>query len=207
VHDSGTAAESRQIVVPHDPAAGAVTAVRNVVVQLSIAQLRAHNLYERYAEVIAPNVLEELLARLAPGWIPVELVLGHYHACEQLGLSSDELTKLGARTGDRLQETALVSVAKKVRSPDFDLWTAVGSLYRMWPRLYQGGSVQIVKVGPKTKVLEQRGFPMNRYAYFRHAQLGAIAAAYTALGARIASLQVADYDPASNEAVMRVSWL
>jgi hypothetical protein len=201
------APESREVIIPHDAAAGPVTTVRNVVVQFSIAQLKEHGLYERYAQAISPRVLEELLSHLAPGWIPVELVLAHYDACEKLGLSTEELTKLGARTGDRLQETSLVSVAKKVRSPDFDLWSAVGALYRMWARLYQGGSVQIVRLAPKIKVLEQRGFPMNRYAYFRQAQLGAVSSSYTALGARVSSLQLTSYDADKGEAVMRLTWL
>jgi hypothetical protein len=76
----------------------------------------------------------------------------------------------------------------------------------MWPRLYQGGSVQVVKLGPKQQLLDQKGFPMNRFRYFRLAQVKAVAAAYTALGADFSRLELGHYDAGSDEAAYHLSW-
>lgn len=207
VNDTTNDRPPRQIVIPHVDASGPVTAVKNVVIQSSLAELRDAGHYERYATLISSEVLNDLLSRLDPGWIPVELVVEHYQACDNLNLTDKELATLGRAVGNRLQGTALVSSAKKVRHEDFDIWSAVGQLHRMWPRLYQGGSVQVVKLGPNEQLLEQRGFPMNRFRYFRLAQLKALAAAYASLGAHFSRLELDYYDAAQDEAAYHLIWI
>lgn len=199
--------ESREIVVAHDPNAGPVTAVRNVVLQASLAELRAHGCYERYSKLVAPEVLEQLNTNIAPTWVPVELALAHYAACDELGLSAEDFAALGQGVGDRVQDTVLVSSAKKVPVEGVDLWKVEAQLHRMWPRVFQGGSVQVVKLGPKLKLLEQRGFRLTQFQYYRQAHLAAIRASHIALGAHITTLKVDSYNAARDEVVVRVAWL
>jgi len=40
--------------------------------------LKAHGHYETYARLMEPDVLEDLLARLDPGWLPVKYAVTHY---------------------------------------------------------------------------------------------------------------------------------
>jgi hypothetical protein len=197
---------TREIVIPHQPGVRPVTAVRNVLVQASLTQLKTLGHYERYTNLIAPRLLEELLSRLAPGWIPVELALAHYEACENLALRREEFDAMGAGVGDRVQDTLLVSPAKKAREADFDLWQAIHALHRVWPRVFQGGSVQVVKVGPKEMLVEEQGFVVSRYHYYRLSHVAALCAMYAALGTRVTLAKVASYDPASDELVVRVGW-
>jgi hypothetical protein len=201
------AGETREVFIPHDPAAGPVTAVKNILIQSSLAKLKASDHYERYVTLIAPDVLDQLLSSMGPGWVPVELALAHYEACEQLNLNVDDTHALGLSVGDRLKDTVLVSHAKKVRGEEVDVWAAYSQMYRMWPRLYQGGSVQVVKIGPKSQLLEQRGFPMNRFRYFRQAQVAAFVSAYEAIGAELTCVKVDRYSLARDEVVFRIMWL
>jgi hypothetical protein len=196
----------REIVLPHEPEAGPLTALRNVLIQFSIGQLKATGHYQRYSELIDKDVLADLLTRLGPGWIPTELVMAHYEACDRLGLSERDRQASAAVVGDRLQETTLISSAKKARVESFDVWSAQGQLNRMWRRLHQGGSMQIVKVGPKAKLIEQRDIPLNRIAYYREAQVTAITVAHTALGARLSSVKLESTSPHRDETVYFVSW-
>jgi hypothetical protein len=198
--------EGREIVIPHERDIRPCTAVRNVVIQSSLARLQDSGYYERYLKLIDPKRLEELMSSLAPGWTPIDLALSHYEACDKLALSHEEMMKLGQQIGSRLQESALVNSAKRNRDSDFDLWTAEGSLHRMWARLYQGGSCQVVKLGPKDKLLELRSFALSRYRYYRNAQIAGIGAAYEALGARIESLRVVSYKPERDELSFRITW-
>jgi hypothetical protein len=198
--------ETREIVVAHDPGAGPVTAVRNVVLQASLAELRAHGHYERYAQLVAPEVLDELNTNIAPAWVALELALAHYAACDELQLSAEDFEKLGQSVGDRLQSTVLVSSAKKERAEGVDAWKFEAQLHRMWPRIFQGGSIQVVKVGPKAKLLEERAFRLTKYHYYRQAHLAALGASHTAIGVDLATLKVESYDATRDELVVRVAW-
>lgn len=196
-----------EVLVEHDPTAGDVTEVRNLVIQSSLSELKQHGFYERYQKCIAPDVLDDLLSRVAPGWIPVELAVTHYQACEDMNLSNDELDSMGSSVGNRLQSATLVSSAKKTRDDDFDPWQIEAQLHRMWQRLYRGGSIQVIKVGTKEKQVEQRGFPMNRFRYYRNGVMMALAAAHTAVGLQVTSVRQDKYDPATNVVTLRLRWL
>ena len=196
-----------EIVIPHESSAGRVTGVRNVLLQASLAELKAHGHYERYAMEIEPGALELLLSSLAPGWISVQLAMAHYEACEKLNLSREEFEAMGERVGDRVQETVLVSSAKKEHAEPYDLWLALPSLHRMWPRLFQGGSVQITKIGTKEKLLEERGFVLTRYHYHRQGHLAALRSTYGALGVHLTTTKIVSYDAGHDEMVIRVAWL
>jgi hypothetical protein len=200
-------AETREILVPYDLTAGPVTAVRNVVIQASLGQLRSNGHYERYTTLIDNTTLEQLVAMsLAPGWIPIELALAHYEACDNLMLTREQFAVMGQAVGERVHETVLVSSAKKARAPDYNAWDAEGPLQRMWPRLFQGGSVQTVKVGPKAKLMEERGFRLNKYHYYRQAHLAAVKTTHRSLGTHEVQTKVESYSPARDELVIRVSW-
>jgi hypothetical protein len=200
-------ATEREIIIPHTPESGPVTAVKNVLLQSSLTQLQDHGYYDRYARLVDPKVLQELASSLGPGWIPVEIADAHYAACEALKLTTDEISRMGARVGGRVQETTLISAAKTRPNPDFDLWTeAIRPMHRVWARIYQGGSVQIVKLAPKVQQCQLLGFGLVRYRYFRQATLTAISTTHAAMGALIDSSKIMSFDPAQGELTVRLSW-
>jgi hypothetical protein len=90
----------REIIFPHDPTRGPVTAVRNVLLQTSLDELKAKGHYDRYVQLIAPEMLEQIQTFLAPGWVPIEIAHAHYAACERLGLTSEQ-TDRSVRTSAR----------------------------------------------------------------------------------------------------------
>ena len=198
--------ENREIIYAHEPAVMPLKAIRNVLLQASIAGLKAGGHYERYTSLMAPEMLEKLLSSMAPGWIPVEEALAHYAACDKLALTEEQFAAMGARVGDRVQETVLVSPAKNQKRASFDLRTAIGPLQRVWPRLFQGGSVQAVKVGPTELLLEEWGFRLNVYDYYRKSHLAALRSTYSALGARSSQTKIVHYDSARDEMVVSIRW-
>jgi hypothetical protein len=205
--DDSTLGEGREIVISHALGAGPVTAVRNVLIQASLTQLQDNGYYARYTKVLDKEVLQLLLASIGPGWTPLTLADAHYAACDAMNLSSEEILKMGTRVGGRVQETLLVSASRAPPRADFDLWAeAVAPLNRVWPRLYQGGSVQIVKLGPKIEQVEFRGFGLVRHRYYRHATASAMSATHAAMGALIESAKIISYDAALGELAIRLSW-
>jgi hypothetical protein len=198
--------QEQEIIVPYDKTVVSLTAVRNVLLQSSLAELKALGHYHRYASLIAPSALDRLLSSLGPGWIPVELALAHYQACDDLLLSDAELEEMGRRVGVRIQETVLISLAKNVKPTNFDLWLATGVLHRMWARVFQGGTTQISKRGPKSMLVESQGYLLHRFRYYRSAHVAVLRAIYEVLGARLSAVKVVRYSPQRDELVVQVTW-
>lgn len=195
-----------EIVVPHERHGQPVIAVRNVVVPSSLALLRDHGYFDRYSKSIDPSVLHRLSTNLAPGWVGLDLVEAHYFACDALNLSLEELERLGQSAGQRVRETFLVVPGTKNRAEAIDVWGTTNQLHRVWKRLYQGGSVQIAKLGPTERLVDFRGFSLNKYRYFRNAIVASIQGAHEAIGVRIESVKAVRYDPSTHELTVHVVW-
>ena len=198
------ATETREIVIPHAGDIQPVTAVKGLLLQSSLNQLQLAGHFDAYTRIANPTALKRLRHLLASEWAPLELAEAHYETCELLGLSDEEIANLGRRVGDRLQETSLVSTAKKTPTP---VWSAVGALHRIWGRQYQGGSVQAVKLGPNECGFELCGFRLQRFRYCRLAQLSVLRATFEAVGAHVQSVRVASYSAAQDEVEIRIVWL
>lgn len=199
-------ATGREIIFPHVPNIRPCSAIRNVVIQSSLAQLQEEGYYERYLKHIDPRTLEELKLTLSPGWTPIAVAHAHYQACDDIGLTQDEIANLGQRIGKKLHETTLIHSAKRNPGADFELWEATGALYRVWARTYEGGSCQVVRIGPKDKLVELRGFSLSRHRYYRIAQLYGIGSAYQSFGIRLESLKIVNYNPTADELTFRFIW-
>jgi hypothetical protein len=196
----------REIIHSHLPEIRPCSAVRNVVLQSSLTMLEEEGHYERYVKLMDPKKLEELRSTLAPGWIPIALAHAHYQACDDLGLTEDEIARLGQRIGLKLHETMLVHSGKRNPGADFDLWEATGALYRTYARTYEGGSLQVAKLGPKDKLLELKGFSLSRHRYYRIAQLHGIASGYQSFGVRLETKKIVSYNPTADELTFRFTW-
>lgn len=202
----GVRFDTREIIIAHERDARPLRAVRNVLIQSSLAELRTLGHYAAYEGLIQRQVLDRLIeASLAPGWIPVELAHAHYEACDRLKLTVEQLGEMGNRVGERVQAALLVSLAKKVRQLDFDLWSEIGPLHRMWARVFDGGSVQICKLGSNDELVEERGFSLFRHAYYREAHLAVLQASHRALGVD-AKASIASYNPRSDDLTVRITW-
>ena len=157
------------IVIKHDLSRGPATAVKAMLLHFSLAQIKQQGHLDRYVGFMGEDKLKMLQGQSATAWVPVQLVLDHYQACDQLDLTVTQARKVASNVGADIKRRN-DSVNEKSARPEenFDLWTEVMAMHRMWGRLYRGGSVQVAKLGDNGWRFEQRGFPMNRFAYFRN---------------------------------------
>jgi hypothetical protein len=197
----------RDVLIARDASAGPVLAVRTLMLQSSLAQLRQQGHFDLYASFMAKDVLEQLCSEVAPGWIPVELALAHYEACDNLMLTPEQVAQLGRSTGDRLMETTFGTLTKRSREPDFEVWAVAEQLHRIWGRLYQGGSVQVTRLSSRDQLIELFGFTLNRSLYYRYGNLAVVAQMFAGLGLKIAAAKIASYSAARDECAIRLSWL
>ena len=56
-------------------------------------------------------------------------------------------------------------------------------------------------------ILEEKGFGLTRYHYYREGHIAALRATYTAVGAHVLTTRVVSYSATADEMVVRVSWL
>jgi hypothetical protein len=194
-----------EVLIPHEAEVHPLTAVRNTVLQGSLALLRESGFYERYEKRVDPAVLDEISTNIAPCWVHIDVADAHYRACDEMALSADELADLGRASGQLARKTSIV-VAQPEEHVAFDLWQNASRMHRVWKRLYQGGSVQIVKLGDAEELIEFRGFSLHRHRYYRYGCLAAIKAAHEAVGLHIEVMRTVRHDPNTNDVTFHLAW-
>jgi hypothetical protein len=154
-----------------------VTEVRGALINTSILTLRAFELYDDYLTHLKPKEREEIFSVVAGTWVPMELALVHYRACEALQLSPSRLFEIGFSAGGRVQGTVLGIVLRLAKGTGATVWTGLGQCQRLFDRVFNdGGGVSVVKLGPKEARVEFIGVPLCGMAYFRGGLRGIITA-------------------------------
>lgn len=203
-HTVNTAPE---IIVAHAAPIVVASHVRSTLLQSSLAFLRSRGHYERYVSLLDPAHIEVIVGTLAPTWLPIELGLAHYAACDALALDDMERIAIGEAVGDKIQGTFMSTLVKTVRGAGVTPWVLLERFDRLWGRLFQGGSVQLVKVGPKDLTIELRGAQLTRFEYFRTAFIGVVRAGFKLVGVRAAYVKHGTWQASSDRFVMNAAWV
>jgi hypothetical protein len=168
------------LIVDHQGAGGPVAAgVRGSLIASSLQTLREHGYFDRYlAQLPAPH-RDHILYCLASSWLPIEVAMAHYCACEAMGLSESELLTIGESVSQRIMGTFLGTMLRSSRSVGAALspWIPLRQYGRVCDRLLSGGVHRVREMGPKDAEIETSGVSMFRYRYFRVATLGIVSGA------------------------------
>jgi hypothetical protein len=165
----------REIILEHPPRptpARPVTRVRSTIVTSALVALKERGHYDRYLAGLEPKSRDLLVTAVAGTWLPIDLVMDHYVACEALGLSHDECFALGSAVGARMQGTVLHAMRALATGAGVTPWTAASRYDTFWTRLFDGGGFRITRVGPKDGLNEYSQLPLARFSYFRSAFCG-----------------------------------
>lgn len=168
-----------QIVVPFpaDPSAiPLVSQCKGTLIVSSIGTLRSHGHYDRYAALLAPEHRQRVLEAIAGVWLPIDVALAHYEACEALGLSVSEQIRIGLDVGVRIQRSTIATLVKLAAASGVTPWTGIRSFQRFFERLFVGGGTRVVKLGPKDARIDIVGLPLARVPYFVNGYRGVIQA-------------------------------
>ncbi len=153
-----------------------VTQFRSTLLTSSLKSIRERGHGDRYLSLLPAKHHDAVRASIAGVWLPLELGLAHYDACEALGLSTQEQIEIGEEVGLKIQGTFLGTMLKLAKGAGVTPWLCLGQYQRLWERLMIGGGVRVTKVGPKEARLECFDFPFSRIPYFRTAFRGVNAA-------------------------------
>jgi hypothetical protein len=194
-----------EVLVPYASRTQWTTHLRSSLITTSLQSLRSRRCYDRYLALLDPERRADVVDAVAGLWLPIEIGVAHYDACEALNLSSAESYDIGRDVGDRVQGSLLGVVLRTAKGAGISPWTGLMMCSRLYDRLFLGGSVQLVKLGPKEARLEVINNPCVAIAYWRSGFRGIVASA-TQLFASKSYVTELPKLTSSWQFAMRISW-
>jgi hypothetical protein len=164
-----------EVFVPYDYPRGRVPPVRSfrsTWLVSSIAALRERGLFERYLENLPTQYHDVVTASVAGVWLPVEVAVAHYVACEALQLPQEEAVAIGRQVTELVHKTSYSLAIRLVKEVGVTPWACLAIQKRLWQRVWEGGDVAVFKLGPKEARVELAGWPCARVPYCRRALRG-----------------------------------
>jgi hypothetical protein len=150
--------------------------MRSTILLGSIASLRAAGHIDAYRSALEPRHHETLFQAVAGIWIPLDVAMAHYRACESLGLAPDKVVELGRSTFDKTGGTLFGTVLRLAKGAGVNPWTVLPQLQRFWDRGYDGGGIRVLRLGPKEARIELVQCAIADSSYFRYALRGVVVA-------------------------------
>ncbi|HEY8088070.1 MAG TPA: DUF2378 family protein [Polyangiaceae bacterium] len=167
---------SEEVIVPFREDVVPLRAGRSTLLVSAQSVFRVDGTFERYAANLPDDTRDAVLHMVVGDWLPTEVLLAHYRACDALGLSQRQAAEYGRTVLGKTRETWMGTMALVAREAGATPWTLIEQFQRFWDRAYQGGAIRVVKTGPKDARCEVVEVPLCDVAYYRHATLGLIAA-------------------------------
>jgi hypothetical protein len=179
--------------------------VRSTILISSRRALDATGLLGAYEGHLAEEDRRQLREAIAGIWLPFNLAVAHYAACEALGLSVEDQVKMGRRTGESVNGTLLGTVARLAHTAGVTPWTLIDQLPRFWGRGFDGGELSCTRLGPKEARISVVDQPLVGFSYFRHGLAG-LAVAQLTLFCQRAFVRVERLDAREHKAFFRYQW-
>jgi hypothetical protein len=197
----------QEVLIQHALPIRAARSIRSTVLQSSLASLRARGHFAAWNAVMDPLHRTAVVESLAPSWMPIEIAVAHYQACEAIGLPLSEQVAMGEAVGDRIQGTFLATLMKSARASGLSPLILFKQFDRLFGRLFEGGSIQLTQTGPKDLEVEIAGLPLSRFPYFRTAFTGVTRAGFVFSGVRSNYVKQHSHNAQSQSFVLRAAWV
>jgi hypothetical protein len=149
---------------------------RSTVILASASSMRAIGRWDDYVAALPEAHRDVIVGAVAGTWIPCEIAAHHYAACDAVGLSPDAVAANGRRTFDAVGGMLFGAILRMAKTAGVTPWTFIEQLPRFWLRSYDGGGIEIVKVGPKEARIRVIAVTLLDSPYFRNALRGLLGA-------------------------------
>jgi hypothetical protein len=169
--------EAEEVVAPFRIARELVrptTAFKSTWLTASLDTLRSRGHFDRYLERLPVEHHEPVLGSIAGVWLPVEVCIAHYRACDALALTVAEQIMIGRGVLQRLQRTIFSLAFRVAREAGVTPWNILKTFPNEFDRQWRGGACGIFKLGPKDARFEMIGFPVAAIPYARTALRGMV---------------------------------
>jgi hypothetical protein len=142
-----------------------VTEARSTLIVAGLQTLRAKGLYDRYAELLPPEIRQDIMSLVAGLWIPGDLALEHYRTMDRLQLGKSAIETIGAEVATRGSKTVL-SHGAAARQGDPTPWDRLVASRRNLDTNWRGSDIMISKEGPNDALFVWAGQPCASVPYF-----------------------------------------
>jgi hypothetical protein len=177
---SGSTNVEEQVFLPYPGPRQARSAVhmasqfRSTWLTSSIRALRERKLLDRYAQLLPAVHHEAVLGAVVGVWLPIEVALAHYAACDALELQTTDLIAIGRDATNHVHGTILGTFVRLAKGAGVTPWNVLVRLHDLWNRIWIGGGVSVVKLGPKEARIEIVAWPVANSRYCRVAMRGVV---------------------------------
>jgi hypothetical protein len=144
------------------------THFRSTWLSSSVSALRDRGYYDRYVTLLPEVHRAMILETVAGVWLPIEVCLAHYGACDALALSRRDAWDIGVEVTRKVHGTTLALAIRLAKQAGVTPWTILAQLPRLWERVWRGGGVAVHKAGPKEAIVEVIRWKPAGIAYVRH---------------------------------------
>jgi len=172
-----SAGEVDDVFLPFPPTFPAARNAKSTVLQSSVAAVRMSTRFDAYMRHLPPAHQQVLLHAVAGTWIPIDVAHAHYEACDAAGFTADEAFANGRRTFDQAGQVVFGTVLKMAKAAGVTPWTTLEQLQRFCARGYDGGGVQVHRLGPKEARIQVVKVRLMESPYYRGALRGVFASA------------------------------
>lgn len=159
-------------IVPFPASYEPVRHVRSTLLLSSLAVLRERGHERAYFGELPLAFHSAILEAVAGSWMPIEVGLAHYMACDALGMSTEAQVELGRAVCDRVKGTLLGTVMRMSKAAGVTPLTVLPQLQRFWYRAFDGGGLGAFSTGPKEVRFEMVKVPLADVRYFRNGMRG-----------------------------------
>ncbi len=183
------------------------THCRSTLLVTSQQALKRHGYYEKYVRVLPPRRLDEIVSSGSGVWLPIEVGIAHYQACDALDIPMDEQLVLGGEVVHVMQKTFLGSVLKSASAGmGISPLTGLEKFTSLRARSVKGGGARVMRFGPKDVRIDFVGEPFAAIRYFRVAYRGFIQAGCEFFSRRVV---VAELDAFRSPSTLgyRIAWV
>ena len=149
---------------------------RSTWLSSSLRSLRERNLIDTYAKELPLEYRERVLSSVVGVWLPIEIAIAHYQACDALKLPTAEIVAIGREATNHVHGTLLATFVRLAKGAGVTPWTVLGRLGELWDKIWMGGGVGVVRLGPKEARIEIAGWQCSASSYCRHAMRGVLPA-------------------------------
>jgi hypothetical protein len=122
---------------------------------------------QRYFAALPPALHDEIRMMIAGVWIPLDLALTHYLACDRMALSSAEIEAMGKAVSIRTQKTFIGTLGSVAAGAGATPWSILQHSHRIWDRILDGGDTVVYQLGPKDAEVVSMGCALLGVKYFR----------------------------------------
>jgi hypothetical protein len=147
---------------------GPPTKVNSSWLRSSIRAIRERGHYERYLALLPAAYHESILSPPLGVWIPADLMVIHYGACDALNLEREAQIEIGAAVTKRVHGSILSIAVSLAKGAGVTPWAILERAQSVWDRIWNGGSIQAVKLGPRDARMDLAQWPCARFTYCRN---------------------------------------